>query len=673
MEHWLGTVGYTLSALAYLSSFLLLIYTRTNSKQSRILVSVFGISAIWSVGFALQSYYISIGWCIFFVETIRNLLWMFTLLFFLQMSDSLLTLMLGGRVRIFISLVILLSLIIELLGVPLTSLRLFFTLHLIQSIFVLTLIEQLYRRTDNNYKLEVRPLCLGLGLIYTYDIAFFSDALLTQVIDISIMYGRGWISLISVPLVLFTIRRIHNWSIRIYVSRDIVFHSTLIIVAGVYLLAMALVGYLIKYLGYSWSSVVQYVFIALSCSILVSLFLSEPLRRKIKVFIVKHFYANKYDYREEWMRFADTLDSGATSPYTLALSSLLKPFGCEQGVLFEFKNGRLEERAKVNVDRVDHLLSLSDLAKSCIEYDWIIDIDELNRDKMSAPFHITSIDTKLLGALKYMVPIVEQDNSPHLCLLSRVKTTNEFNFEDRDLMKVIAKQLSVFINLHVANVKLAENQQFNAFNQMSTFLVHDLKNVLAQLELLSKNAEKHKNNPDFIEDAFVTVSSASARLSKVLSHLRKRRIHDNKEEMTDLRDAVVWACEHQQVALPKPIFDDKFGDSVFISVDKERIRSVFSHLIQNSQDATHEQGLVKISRIDRQGYFGVSIEDNGIGMSQEFIKNRLFKPFETTKGGAGMGIGAYDAKKFIEQLNGYIDVYSEEGVGSRFDVYIPVS
>lgn len=672
MEKWLGIVGFSLSGAAYLFSFLLLLFTQTQSRQRTMLALTFVLSIIWSISFALQSYYEFNLFQILSAETLRNIFWVGILANILRHDENILTLISGSRLRVLISSLLAFSLVAELVIKPTSqTYDIFLIIHLSQSVFVLSLIEQLYRRTEPVHKWKIKPLCLGLGILFTYDLAFFSDALLMQRVDESFLHGRGWVSLISAPLIILTARRIQSWSIRIYVSRDILFHSTLLIVSGVYLLAMAMTGYLIKYLGYSWSNIAQYVFLALSCSVLVSLFLSESLRNQLKVFIVKHFYENKYDYREEWMKFATTLENNSETPYHIALTSMIKPFGCERGILFELSNNRLIERANFNIGTNDYQSLLLDLSRKSIENQWIIDIDELKSEKSNTPFDFNRQDIAAIEDIKYIVPIAEPGSFNFVCLLSKINSSNKIDFEDRDLMRVISKQLSVFINLHITSMKLAESQQFSAFNQMSTFLVHDLKNVLAQLELLSKNAEKHKHNTEFIDDAFVTIDSAGARLSKVLSHLRKHRIQESIAETTDICDVVIQACNERMSALPKPVFDNKFQDKVFINADKERIKNVFSHLIQNSQDATQSDGCVKVSRIDREGYFGVSIEDNGTGMSEEFITNRLFKPFDTTKGNAGMGIGAYDAKKLIEQLNGYIEVRSEEGVGSRFDVYIP--
>ncbi|MGR5133844.1 XrtA/PEP-CTERM system histidine kinase PrsK [Vibrio alfacsensis] len=673
MEKWLGVMGYALSAAAYFFAFLLLIFTQGRTKQRTMLTIACLLSMVWSFGFAFQTYYAFTLPQWLALEALRNALWIGILFYILEPKTTLLATITGSKARLLTTILVVAFLSSELLLGPSSKwYEILILLHLSQSILVLFLVEQLYRRTEQRHRWKIKPLCLGLAIIYTYDLAFFSDALLTHRVDINLLYGRGWVSLIAVPLILLTARRIQQWSIRIYVSRDVVFHSTLLIVSGLYLITMAMTGYLIKYLGYSWSNIAQYIFLTLSCTILASLFLSESLRRQLKVFLVKHFYENKYDYRDEWMKFSTTLEKEDESPYHLALASMMKPFGCEQGILFEVTNASLIQKANIDLPDLEDNVDWADLAQHAIERDWIIDIDELRKQSSPIPFNLDKLNSKNINSIKYIVPIAEQGRFQGICALSELKSTKHLDFEDRDLMNVISKQLLFFLSLHISNTKLAENQQFSAFNQMSTFLVHDLKNVLAQLELLAKNAQKHKSNPLFIDDAFITIESATARLNKVVSHLRKHPSQVTMNEKTDLCKIIVQACQERMNDVPEPSCDEHFNSPVFINSDKDRIKNVFLHLIQNSQDATDSDGWVKVSRVDKDGYFGVCIEDNGIGMSQEFIANRLFKPFDTTKGNAGMGIGAYDAKKLIEQLNGYIDVFSIEGVGSRFEVYIPV-
>jgi putative PEP-CTERM system histidine kinase len=219
---------------------------------------------------------------------------------------------------------------------------------------------------------------------------------------------------------------------------------------------------------------------------------------------------------------------------------------------------------------------------------------------------------------------------------------------------------------------LAESQQFDTFNRMSAYLVHDLKNVLAQLQLMSKNAVKHKHNPEFIDDAFETVDSAANRLAKVVAHLSKKQRVDTVVAPFGLKAALEQVEQSRSISKPVPQLEFTLSDDFELVGDQERFINVVSHLVQNAQDATSEHGLISIRAGKQSNECLIEIQDNGEGMSVEFIDTRLFKPFDTTKGNAGMGVGAYDAKRFVEELGGHIQVTSNVGEGSLFKLYLPI-
>jgi putative PEP-CTERM system histidine kinase len=205
---------------------------------------------------------------------------------------------------------------------------------------------------------------------------------------------------------------------------------------------------------------------------------------------------------------------------------------------------------------------------------------------------------------------------------------------------------------------------------MSAFLVHDLKNVQAQLALITTNAEKHRDNPEFVDDVFETVESATERLEKVLSQLRKKQVEQSSHSQVGLAAIITKVVEQCNVRLPQVEFDQQGSCSTFI--DSESFQSVVHHLIQNAQEATANNGWVKVSIAEKKRTIRITIEDNGSGMSEEFINTRLFRPFDTTKGNAGMGIGVFEAKQFFESMAGIIKVESTPKQGTTFTIDLPL-
>ena len=224
--------------------------------------------------------------------------------------------------------------------------------------------------------------------------------------------------------------------------------------------------------------------------------------------------------------------------------------------------------------------------------------------------------------------------------------------------------------MNEANDKLAESKQFDAFNQMSAFLVHDLKNVQAQLALITSNATQHRHNPEFVDDVFETVESATERLAKVLTQLRNKQVAQSTSKRVDLGDIIEQVIEQRNVITPQVVMNK--NEQCLATIDDERFFSVMNHLIQNAQEATAEDGSVEVTLELSDGHINIIVRDNGCGMSESFIKHRLFKPFDTTKGNAGMGIGVFEAKQFFESVTGSLTVESTEGQGTKMIIGLPV-
>jgi putative PEP-CTERM system histidine kinase len=220
---------------------------------------------------------------------------------------------------------------------------------------------------------------------------------------------------------------------------------------------------------------------------------------------------------------------------------------------------------------------------------------------------------------------------------------------------------------------LAENAQFAAFSRMSAFVLHDLKNVMAQIDLILANAQQHKSNPEFIDDTFETLEHTKSRMDKMLKQLTEKKVVEgNKSTQTNVKELVFRVIQERcQSLLPLPSMNDISAD-IMLDIDAEKFSNVLYHLISNAQQATTDLGEVKVE-IHPGNPARIKIIDDGEGMSEEFVATRLFKAFDTTKGNAGMGIGAYDAKNYIEEIGGTLVVESEEGIGSTFTIHLPES
>jgi putative PEP-CTERM system histidine kinase len=243
----------------------------------------------------------------------------------------------------------------------------------------------------------------------------------------------------------------------------------------------------------------------------------------------------------------------------------------------------------------------------------------------------------------------------------------EPTYEDRDLLKTVGRHVATYIAQHEADRRLAENRQFEAYHRLTAFVMHDLKNLAAQLSLIVANAAKHKRNPEFVDDAISTVALSTERMQRLIEQLQGRELRSppRRVRVADLLQRAVERC-----APRKPVPRIETDTDASVEADPERLISVVEHIVRNAQDATPEDGTITVHAGSREDSILITVTDNGCGMSPEFIGTRLFRPFDTTKGSKGMGIGAYQAREYVTSLGGQLTVRSTPGEGSTFEIVL---
>jgi putative PEP-CTERM system histidine kinase len=212
-------------------------------------------------------------------------------------------------------------------------------------------------------------------------------------------------------------------------------------------------------------------------------------------------------------------------------------------------------------------------------------------------------------------------------------------------------------------------RQFESFNRMSTFVVHDLKNLVAQLSLMNANAERHKDNPEFQADMLETVSYSVQKMKLLLQKLGRAARPEHPVPLA-LEQVVRQAVALKAAFEPRPRLQVEAA-GLYVRADRERLERVVGHLIQNAIEATPRTGEVTIRLGCEAGRVAIEIVDTGEGMSEEFIRERLFKPFESTKS-AGMGIGVFESREYINELGGSLVVTSTPSLGTTFKVLLPL-
>ena len=533
------------------------------------------------------------------------------------------------------------------------------------------LVEQLYRNTHEQGRWAIKFACLGIGAMFVYDFYMYSDAMLFHEINPDIWAARGIVNALTAPLIAIAVSRSAAWSSELALSRRVAFHSAALFGSAIYLLAMGSAGYYLRYVGGSWGSVMQVTFLFAALILFGGILFSGTLRSWLKVFISKHFYSYNYDYREEWLRFTRTLSEQGPGLGERSIQALAGLVESPAGALWIRRDsGVFEPDAHWQVPPVAHAEpAASPFCRFLESTQWVIDLHELREDPdkydgLALPDWLAAI-----GRARLVVPLMMHGQLFGFMLLLQPRSAIKLNWEVIDLLKIAGSQAASYLAQYEAANALMVARQFESFNRMSTFVVHDLKNLVAQLSLMMSNAERHKHNPEFQQDMLETVNYSVQKMKLLLQKLSRSESPERPASCAIerlLKQAVALKAAFE----PQPTLTVS-EPGLAVLADWERLERVVGHLIQNAIEATARDGRVDIGLARRGVTVLIRITDTGEGMDEDFIRERLFKPFETTKS-AGMGIGVFESQEYIQELGGTLEVSSVPAQGSTFTISLPL-
>ena len=547
---------------------------------------------------------------------------------------------------------------------------------LAHAIVGLMLVEQLYRGVPGSSRWGIKPACLALAAGYTFELYLFADAFLFARIDEDVWAVRGIAHALLIPLIALSGTRSPSWTLRMSVSREIVFHSTALAGAGLYLLVIAGAAYYVRYFGGDWGRALQMTLLFAALVLLGALLFSGALRAKLRVLISKHLFSYRYDYRNEWLRFTQALssaDQGLDLGQSVirALSDLVESPGGALWLADSYGNCTMHSRLNHPQLQVAEPLQ-SPFCRFLTEREWILNLDEFRvqpsrYEGLVLPEWLASIEDAWL-----VIPLKTGERLIGFVVLSSPRTPFEIDWEVLDLLKTAQRQAAGYLDRMLAAEALLEARKFDSFNRMSAFVVHDLKNLVAQLSLMLKNAERHRDNPEFQKDMLETVAHVESRMRGLMTQLQEKRSID-PPRVVDVVALLRTVRDHKR--RQRPVVDLRLSETLSceVTAHPERLERIIGHVVQNALDATNEDGSVVITlELASPVCARVVVEDSGCGMSPEFIRDRLSRPFQTTKA-SGMGIGVFETRQYLEEIGGTLRYDSEVGVGTRVTIELPMS
>lgn len=534
-------------------------------------------------------------------------------------------------------------------------------------------LENTLRSSAGSIRQQIKYLIIGVGAIFSFQIYLASKALLFSLLNKSYIPVTSTVVLISCGLLMFTIVHKRLLDVDIFISRYVIYNSVTVLIVGVYLLVVGLVAQGIKLAGGAfdtfWSTL--FAFTAL-LGVAIAL-LSTRLRRRFQLFINRHFYKHKYEFRDKWMETIEKMGTKGDLPQIqkAIVEMISETMGVREVYLWLYEPAYHKYHLAHSTDNIsNHLLIKED--HPLISY----------IKRHPTPFLIDEIQDKGAFTEEATFPIIEAEVV--LCtplifgggeiigfiLQGKDISGEPYRKDDFDLLRAIASHAAS----HIKNIRLTQEilaaREAEAFHEVSSFFIHDLKNLISTLSLLVQNAEEYIDNPSFQQEAMRVLRTTVSKMNTMLSNLtllsRGFKINPAPVNLNHLLDEILSTLNGQVSSrIIKRL--ERLPD---IPADAEQLRKVFLNLLLNAIEASPPDKGIEIETLAKNGEVVLSVSDYGCGMSPDFIQTSLFRPFRSTKP-KGLGIGLFQCKKIIEAHGGRIEVESEEGKGSIFRVVLP--
>ena len=541
----------------------------------------------------------------------------------------------------------------------------------------LILVHNVYAQAAPASRSHIRFAMIGLALMWFYDLNLYTSLYLGSGGAERLIEWRGLVVALAAPLFALATRKQGNWRIRL--SRAATFQSLSLLAICAYFAVMAILATALRGTGVDWSSALMIGALALMTVGAMVLIPSGRARAWVKLKLAKHLFEHRYDYRTEWLRFTETL--GLAGPEAPPLTErIIRAFAdivdAPGGLLLVSDGGRGLSVAAVSDwpgsgPRADAFNDAGEFWSALETSGRAIEFAGLRGGWASAEEKALEVPPWLLSEERAWaaIPLLHHQRLVGVVILAAPDFHRQLDWEDFDLLRTAGTQAASSLAEALGQEALSQAQRFEEFNRRFAFILHDIKNLVSQLSLLARNAERHADNPEFRADMVATLKSSVGKMNELLARLAPQgsgRVHRvEAQPLRPILNAVIAGKRRdREVSL--------LGDAGAVAlVDTHALEQALGHLLQNALDASSGQPVTV--RVGQEGdQVSIAIADKGVGMDGDFVRNRLFQPFASTKPG-GFGIGAFEARSLITAMGGRISVDSRLGGGTTFTILLPAA
>ena len=560
----------------------------------------------------------------------------------------------------------------------------FYLTVLLSAVLILANLERTLRQSTGRMRWQIKFMVFGVGSLFALQIYISSQIILFYALNTGLGLIHAVALLVANILFLCSLVRAQFLNVNFYVSRVTLHNSLTFFIVGAYLLSVGFLAQLVRYYNRYYNREhplpLDAFLIFLALTGLAILLFSDRLRRRIKHFVSRHFNRPQYDYRKEWMALSqrtallvdahelsaavakmvsETLDTLSVNIWVL--DDTQTRFALTGSTVFSRSEAKALEKISKGIPELVNALQEQSAPVDFREgkFDWPAEI------MLAKPDYYR--DSKITCA----VPLRAGGGLLGLMTLNDDRIGGEpLSEEDLELLQTFAVQLAAsLLNLKLGE-RLQSAKETEAFQNVSAFFIHDLKNLASRLSLTVQNFPLHFDKPEFRADALRVISQSVDKMGEMCNRLSPlRQKVDLKLVETNLNDLVISALEYLQSSIKVPLEKDLQPVPKTL-VDPEEMNKVLTNLLLNATEAVNGGGKIRVMTSLQDKHIILSVSDNGCGMSEEFIAQSLFKPFKTTKR-QGLGIGLFHSKLIVEAHRGKLEVESEEGKGTVFRVVLP--
>jgi putative PEP-CTERM system histidine kinase len=548
---------------------------------------------------------------------------------------------------------------------------------LIGTVLILMNLERTFRSAVGTMQWRIKFLILGLAIIFGARIYTRSQALVFSGHNYALTEVEAIGLLIGCVLIGVGYFRSGLAEIDVYPSRAVLHTSITIALVGGYLFFVGVLAQIVARSGRAGAFQLQAFLILLGIALLAVLLLSDRFRQRVKGFVSEHFKRPQYDFREIWTRFTQSTSSAIDdSSLCAAAAKLISETFNVLSVsvwLFDEEKERLTLAASTSrsVDTSDdESVAFAASHLGTVKTEGVFDLEKVKKEWGETLRSISATQFNK-GGHRVCVALSAAERWLGLVILADRVSGVPYTTEEFALLKCIGDQIAAsLLNLRLAE-EIVFNKELEAFQTISAFFVHDLKNAASTLRLMLQNLPVHFENPDFRADALRGIGETTNNINQIIEHLGavRDKLEFRPSEL-DLNALVDQAIESAN-GNPGVEIEKELHPLPKLIADSEQLRSVVMNLLLNARDAVGSHGRIQVKTMERNGWATLSVTDNGCGMTADFVRQSLYRPFKTTKK-KGLGIGMFQTKMVIEAHQGNIRVKSEVGKGTTFHVQLPL-